>query len=115
MTVSRGAGSGPDCQTRAGPASSFAASFCPCVHTPLLRVNTQAAPTPTLLPGAPMTAVLPSAESVTETAPLALNSCACWVHTPLSRVNAQAVRSLRPATSAVLPSPDHAPAQPCRD
>src|SRR5258708_3670648 len=90
-------------------------SFGPCcAQIPLLRVNTHAAPMVAKLSlGPPTTTVLPSADSATDTAPCALNSCACWVHSPLLRVNAQAVWSFGPAISAVLPSPESATDQPC--
>src|SRR5258708_18667412 len=71
------------------PTESFPVSFCCCVHSPLLRVNTQAAPTLLLSCHPPMMLVLPSADRLTEmpwdappTESLAVNFCCC-VHTPL--------------------------------
>src|SRR5436190_913846 len=63
-------------------------SLLPCgVHTPPLRVNTHAAPALELSTGPPTTAVLPSADSVTEkpcaAAPLVLVPTSfgpCWVN-----------------------------------
>jgi hypothetical protein len=48
------------------PAASSAVSFCRWVHVPTLRVKTHAAPAPLLSNGAPIMAVLPSAETATE-------------------------------------------------
>ena len=78
---------------RAAPIELLAARSLPCCfHTPLLRVKTHAAPTPTLLPGSPTKAVLPSPDSATE-APrndvvlvTTSGEPPCGVQTPLLRV-----------------------------
>ena len=69
-------------------------SFGPCwLHTPPERVNTHAAPSSSLSPGPPISAVLPSAESATSTPNWLLPSSPpvsfgpCWLHIPPERVN----------------------------
>src|SRR3984893_1930492 len=110
-----------------------AASLWPCcVQTPLLRVNTQAAPAAPapnrsdgLSPGPPRMAVLPSAESATDvpcralpTAPLPTSFLPCCFQTSPLRANTHAVPVLlasdQPPTIAVLPSADNATDMPCR-
>ena len=100
-------------------------SFVPCwVHTPPLRVNTHAAPKPLLSSGPPMTAVLPSADTATDspctarsTAPVPTSFVPCWVHTPPLRVNTHAapkpLLSPRPPTTTVFPSADRSTETPC--
>jgi len=76
------------------PTAPVPASLLRCwVQTPLLRVKTHAAPLSTLSADPPTMAVLPSAESATETpclafptAPLPTSFLPCWVQTPLLRV-----------------------------
>src|SRR6266545_1474209 len=107
------------------PTAPLPTSFCPCcVHTPLLGVNTHAAPAPLSSIYPPTMAVLPSADSATDqpcaalpTAPLPTSFCPCCVHTPLLRVNTHAAPakglSNGPPTMAVLPSADSATERPC--
>src|SRR3984893_17758130 len=104
-----------------------AASLWPCcVQTPLLRVNTQAAPAAPapnrsdgLSPGPPRMAVLPSAESATDvpcralpTAPLPTSFLPCCFQTSPLRANTHAVpvllASAHAPTMAVLPSAESA-------
>src|SRR5262249_24175674 len=83
----------------ADPTASLATNLSPCcLHTPPLRVNTHAAPTPPELhpPGMshvpPTMAGAPSADSATVVPCLAFpvasgaNSLACWLHPPPLRV-----------------------------
>src|SRR5262245_665736 len=107
------------------PVAPVPTSLLPCwVHTPPLRVNTQAAPALLLSRKPPTMAVLPSADSATErpcragsTAPVPTSLAPCWVHTPPLRVNTQAAPALLlsrdPRTMAVLPSLVSATPTPC--
>jgi hypothetical protein len=95
-------------------------SFAPCwVQVEPERVNTQAAPTLLLSAGPPISAVLPSEESATleptsaaPISPLQVSFAPCWVQVEPERVNTHAVPtlalSLRPPSSAVLPSEESA-------
>src|SRR5262245_10097539 len=102
------------------PTAPLPTSFLPCcVHTPRLRLNTQAAPVLLLSDHPPTMAVLPSADRArdiprcarpTAPSPTSLPSC---VHTPLPfRVNTHAASAPQPPTRAVLPSADKATAIP---
>src|SRR6266571_368176 len=108
----------------ASPTAPVPTSFWPCcVHVPLLRVKTHAAPVPVALVGSmmlsdgpPTMAVLPSADSATAVpcaaGPTGLDptSLPCCVQLPLLRVNTHAapmlLLSADPPTMAVLPSAD---------
>src|SRR5664279_1258233 len=107
------------------PTPPVPTSLLPCwLHTPPLRVKTQAAPTFVLSPYPPTMAVLPSEDTATEepceaapTAPVPTSLLPCWLHTPPLRVKTQAapmlVLSLGPPTMAVLPSEDSPTEEPC--
>src|SRR5262249_56438189 len=94
------------------PVPPVPTSLFPCwVHTPPLRVNTHAAPTPPLSLSPPKMAVLPSAYSATEwpcvdlpVASLPTSLLPCWGHTPPLLVKAHAaaafVLSPHPPTTA---------------
>src|SRR5262249_41127456 len=109
----------------AAPTAPVPNSLFPCwVHTPPLRVNTHAAPTPLLSKNPPTMAVLPPPDSATEEpcaavppAPVPTSLLPCCVHPPPLRVNTHAVPALLlssgPPTIAVLPSADSATDQPC--
>jgi hypothetical protein len=96
-----------------------AVSLRPCwVHVDPERVNTQAAPTPTLSLGPPISAVFPSVESVTLEPKLALGASSvgvirgpCCVQAPRERTNTHAASNSLPI-SAVFPSADNATLQP---
>ena len=94
------------------------------LHTPLVRVNTHAAPVSLLYRSPPMSAVLPSADTDTEipwcaipsrTVPQSLSPC--WVHAPLICVKIHMAPvpslSLSPPTTTVVPSADTATELPC--
>src|SRR5580692_6908990 len=76
------------------PPAPVPTSLLPCwVQTPPLRVKTHAAPRIELSSGPPTMAVLPSADSATETpcwavpaAPVPTSLLPCWVQTPPLRV-----------------------------
>src|SRR6266581_572877 len=86
-----------------------------CVQTPLLRVNTHAAPVLLLSAHPPTMAVLPSPESATDmpwralpAAPVPTSLFPCCLQTPPLRVNTHAPSVRHPPIRAVLPSPDRA-------
>src|SRR5262249_39659676 len=96
-------------------------SLFPCwLNSPPLRVNTHAAPMPTLSLFPPTMAVLPSPDSATEMACWALptasvpTSLGCWHHPPIpgQRMNTHVAPakplSRFPPTMAVWPAPDSA-------
>src|SRR5262249_55030062 len=138
MAVLPSAESATDMPCWARPNAPVPTRLLPCwFQTPLeLRVKTQTAPAPELLPalelslGPPTMAVLPSADSATEVpcwalpiAPVPTNLLPCWLQTPPLRVKTQAAPtpellpalklSSGPPTMAVLPSPDSAADRPC--
>src|ERR1043166_9217715 len=100
----------------AAPAAPVPTSFAPCwLHTPPLRLYTQAAPSPESSRLPPTTAVFPSADSETDspcsaapTAPVPTSFAPCWLHTPAVRVNTHAAPAFAlstfPPTTAVFPS-----------
>src|ERR1700740_3514900 len=107
------------------PFSSPPVSFVPCwLQTDPERVNTHAAPILLLSLGAPISAVLPSADSAALKpnlpAPLSSTPAAslepCWFHMEPERVNPHAaptlLLSLGAPISAVLPSADSATLKP---
>src|ERR1043166_1579865 len=110
----------------AAPAAPVPTSFAPCwLHTPALRVNTQAAPAPALSLAPPTTAVFPSADSHTDppwavvlnAAVVPTSFAPCWPHTLPVRLYTQAAPSPEssrlPPTTAVFPSADSETDSPC--
>ena len=99
MAVLPSADSATEWPWTARPTAPVPTSLLPCwVQTPLLRVNTHAAPASALLSkGPPTIAVLPSADSATDqpcaagaTAPVPTSLLPCWVQTPPLRVKTHA-------------------------
>ncbi len=91
-----------------------------------LRRNPQAAPTPALSPGPPISAELPSLESATvwpnwpwPTSPEPVSCPPCWAHADPERANTHAAptssASPAPPISAVLPSSESATLSPNED
>jgi hypothetical protein len=116
IAVLPSADSATDMPWQAFPTAPVPTRLFPCcLQTPLLRVNTQAAPVLPLSDHPPTIAVLPSADSATDipwralpNAPVPTNLFPCWVQTPPLRVNTHAPSARHPPTMAVLPSADSA-------
>src|SRR5262249_27448658 len=104
----------------AAPTAPPPTSLFPCwAHTPLLVVNTHAAPTLLLSPGPPTMALLPSPDSATDwpwlaapTAPVPTSLRSCAQPSPPLLIHTHAapapLLSKGPPTMAVLPRPDSA-------
>src|SRR5262249_60559709 len=115
MAVSPSADSATDMPWQAFPTPPVPTSLFPCcVQTPLLRLNTQAAPVFPLSDHPPTIAVLPSADSATDmpwralpTAPVPPNWFPCRLQPPPLRLNTQHPSARHPPTMAVLPSADN--------
>src|SRR5262249_1379860 len=113
MAVLPSADSATEKPWKAPPTAPVPTSLPPCwLHTPPLRVNTNAAPALLLSFGPPAMAVLPSAEIATEL-PIVVAGVlkrgvtfCCWLHVPPRRMKnraAPAVVSPGPPAMAVLP------------